>query len=997
MEMTAAEEIFADVRELTDPVERAAWLDQACGQDADLRAQVEALLRDADAAREFFGGTAVGASPVPGSPLAEGLGSVIGRYKLLEQIGEGGMGVVYMAEQREPVARRVALKIIKLGLDTRGVIARFEAERQALALMDHPHIAKVLDAGNTPGGRPFFVMELVQGVPITEFCASQNFTVAEILRLFLPVCHAVQHAHQKGVIHRDLKPSNILVAQSHGAPHPLVIDFGVAKATQQRLTEKTLFTNFGTMIGTPAYMSPEQAEMGREDVDTRSDLYSLGVLLYELLTGTTPFPEQRLRSAGLGEMQRILREEEPERPSTRLITQQKQTTKPSAIGSRYSRASKVRGIDPDLDWIVMKCLEKDRRRRYETVNGFAVDLQRHLGNEPVAARPPSAVYRLQKLVRRHRVALAAGAGIALALVLGLAAAIWQAVRATRAERAFREQAETATSVKDFLVQQVLRRTESWGQKRYDPNDRVLLDRIARALEGRFTDQPLVEAELRVALGFGFGDFDDWPSALQQAERFLALRSKHLGATHSDALFAASAVGYCLYELGRHREADQLLDDTIAKARAASHLRSPGAAEVLFVRGWRLTFEGQPEAGLPHLTEALDIFRQTLGENHARTSAGRFMQAVVTQDLGDTNKAEALFKEGIQQYSRSLGTNDPMVAVFLKGYGLLLIRMGRANEAITNLEAAIAIQQRALGPDSHPTLESETYLADALALAGNTNGAIARNVTLHQRWAQYLPQDYARRKVRDLGHFFVRYGRYDQARVAFDNLRRALIDVPPQRPDEWEALVRATAAVAGWSAAADLCRTEFDAFPASYASWLQKAWIFRYTGRDAEFRHVVSRVLTLSSTSTTTNEQHVPIEIVGLAPNEWTPAEKAVIEAHIQALEAGLSARTPELRLRAHRAIAQYRLRNGELQQSLDSLKRAADALPGLDAFTLYLKAICLNRMNQLPEARASLGQADRLTEAQTPASPEAENFLHPSQLYQGILLRREAHAEIGAP
>jgi WD40 repeat protein/serine/threonine protein kinase len=372
--------------------------------------------------------------------ITEGPGSVIGRYKLLQQIGEGGFGVVYMAEQTEPVVRRVALKIIKLGMDTKQVIARFEAERQALALMDHPNIAKVLDAGATDSGRPYFVMELVRGVPITEYCDKNHLSARERLELFMQVCQAIQHAHQKGIIHRDIKPSNVLVTLHDGKPVPMVIDFGIAKATNQKLTEKTLFTNFASMIGTPAYMSPEQAEMSKLDVDTRSDIYSLGVLLYELLTGTTPFPEKRLRSVAFGEMQRIIVEEEPDRPSTRLSTMEV---------SQRTTIAKNRSADPaglnhlfrgDLDWIVMKCLEKDRTRRYETANGLALDIQRHLANETISARPPSNAYRLQKLVRRNKLAVSAAAAVFLALAAGMVATTLQSVRASKAEAAAKAQA-----------------------------------------------------------------------------------------------------------------------------------------------------------------------------------------------------------------------------------------------------------------------------------------------------------------------------------------------------------------------------------------------------------------------------------------------------------------------------------------------------------------------------------------------------------------------------
>lgn len=352
--------------------------------------------------------------------LTEGPGTTIGRYTLLEKIGEGGFGVVYLAEQFEPLQRKVALKIIKPGMDSREIVARFEAERQALALMDHPHIARVLDGGTTASGRPYFVMELVQGVPITEYCDRNALSTTERLQLFVRVCHAIQHAHEKGIIHRDLKPGNILVTSSDSQPAPKIIDFGVAKALGRRLTEKTLITAFQSMIGTPAYMSPEQAQMGGPEVDRRSDIYALGVLLYELLTSQTPFDTERLLGAGMDEIRRIIREEDPPSPSTRLSALG--DAQQAAVAScRQSEPPKLRHrISGDLDWIVMKTLEKDRQRRYETARDLALDLGRHLKNEPVDARPPSARYRLQKLVRRNKLAFAAALAVALALLAGLA-------------------------------------------------------------------------------------------------------------------------------------------------------------------------------------------------------------------------------------------------------------------------------------------------------------------------------------------------------------------------------------------------------------------------------------------------------------------------------------------------------------------------------------------------------------------------------------------------
>jgi WD40 repeat protein/serine/threonine protein kinase len=431
-----AKEIFEAALKLP-PKDRAVYLDQACGGDAQLRQRiVEALFQaQEDAAATIQAPPSPSPErtkvvpfvvPFPTEAPGEKPGDQIGRYKLLEQRGEGGMGTVWVAEQSEPVRRKVALKIIKLGMDTKQVIARFEAERQALALMDHPNIAKVLDAGATDKGRPYFVMEFVSGEPVTNYCDRQNLTTRERLDLFVQVCRAIQHAHQKGIIHRDIKPSNILVALQDGVPVPKVIDFGIAKATAgQQLTDKTLYTAMEQFVGTPAYMSPEQAEMAGVDIDTRSDIYSLGVMLYELLTSKMPFDPKRLVQAGLDEIRRIIREEEPARPSTRIGTLDaaEQTT---VAKRRQSEPPKlIHQVRGDLDWIVMKCLEKDRTRRYETANGLAVDIQRHLNDELVVARPPSHLYRFQKMVRRNKLAFAAIAAVAGSLVIGLGLFAWE--------------------------------------------------------------------------------------------------------------------------------------------------------------------------------------------------------------------------------------------------------------------------------------------------------------------------------------------------------------------------------------------------------------------------------------------------------------------------------------------------------------------------------------------------------------------------------------------
>jgi len=677
-----------------EPADRSAFLDGACGADQELRERVEKLIRLHENAGSFLERPTTGASPTLDQPLVERPGMQIGAYKLLQQIGEGGMGVVFMAEQTQPVQRKVALKVIKPGMDTRQVVARFEAERQALAMMDHANIARVLDAGATESGRPYFVMELIHGVPITKYCDDNHLTPRQRLELFVPVCQAIQHAHQKGIIHRDIKPSNVMITLYDGKPVPKVIDFGVAKATEQKLTERTLFTQYGTMIGTLEYMSPEQAEMSALGIDTRSDIYSLGVLLYELLTGSTPLGSKRMKEAAHGEILRLIKEEEPPKPSTRL----------SESGDALASISAQRQMEPtqlsklmrgELDWIVMKTLEKDRNRRYETANGFAADVQRYLNDEEVVACPPSAAYRFRKFARRNKVALTTVLLVTTALMVGMLVSALQAVRATKAEALAETRLEETEEAHKEAIANLKKAREAVDQ---------MLTRVAdETLDDVPQMEPVRKALLEDALKF-------YQGFLQQKSTDPALR---LGTGR-----ALERVGFIYHYFAQHDEAEKTLREsvTLLEALVADFPAEPdyraALAESCIPLAVELSwvFQRYQEAE-PVLRRALVLSEKLAAEfpemprHRARLVQTRKELAYAQANLGRTRDAEKEYRSALalaeklaEQFPAEPGYHELQAGILhLLGYRLATTDPPEAENAHRR---ALAFRVRALAESPH---------------------------------------------------------------------------------------------------------------------------------------------------------------------------------------------------------------------------------------------------------------------------------------------------------
>ena len=689
------------------------------------------------------------------NPTIKGIniGDVIDeKYKLLEELGKGGMGIVYKSEQIKPVKRTVALKIIKLGMDTHQVIARFEAERQALAVLDHPNIAKIYDAGMTENGRPYFVMEHVKGIPITDYCDKHKLNTRERLELFISLCDAVQHAHQKGIIHRDLKPSNVLVTIKDNKSIPKIIDFGIAKAIEHRLTEHTLFTEQGQMIGTPEYMSPEQAEMSGLDVDTRTDIYSLGIVLYEILVGVLPFDPESLRSAGFGEIQRIIRESDPPKASTRFIDL-KDTQAVIAEQRDTDPASLIKQLKGDLDWVIMKAMEKDRMRRYDTPHSLAMDIRFHLKNKPILARPPSTGYRVRKFIRRHKAGVTAAVLVFLGLVMGVTGLTIGLREAVKAKNEAVQQSARVEAINEFLNSMLASPDPSREGREIKVID--ILDRAQEQIPEKFKDKPEIEASVRFTLGETYEAIGVYEKSLAELETALNIQERFLGLDHPDTLNTMNSMGSIFIRLGKFQEAESLLLKLIPikkKVLGAEHkdtiisMQNLGVAyyyqqkyteseaigrETLRIRrrvlgedhedviysleNLAIALAGQKkhEEAKKIYYEAKDLADRILEPNHPQTLRIMHNLACELKDSNEHNQAESLFKETLERQTEVFGPEHPDTIITMANMADLLNRMTRFQEAKTLAEKALALEEKVLGREHPLTKYTRSILDEAV--------------------------------------------------------------------------------------------------------------------------------------------------------------------------------------------------------------------------------------------------------------------------------------------
>jgi eukaryotic-like serine/threonine-protein kinase len=923
--------------------ERGAWLDRECAGDPFLHARLQALVaaHDRPDAR-------LESRPGESTATAEGdeaLGQVLGRYQLLEKLGEGGCGVVYVAEQSEPIRRRVALKIIKLGMDTRQVVARFEAERQALAMMDHSGIAKVLDAGTTEQGRPYFVMELVHGTRITDYCDQHRLSTRERLGLFIKVCQAIQHAHQKGVIHRDIKPSNILVTRDDGVPVPKVIDFGIAKATEGRLTDSTVFTQQHQFIGTPAYMSPEQAEMRGLDVDTRSDIYSLGVVLYELLTGAPPFDTRDLVAAGLDQLRKIIREQEPVPPSTRLGALKGEALTSTAVRRSADATKLLHQLQGDLDWIVMKCLEKDRARRYESASGLAADVRRHLDHEPVVARPPSPGYRFRKALRRNKLAFTAAGLVVGALLAGISASLWQAVRATTAER---------------LAELRLSDSEKARTKAVASENRAL------AAEREATTR--ADAEL---------------AARTEAEAV---------ATLITGVFRSPNPA----RDGRTVTVAETLD--LASKKLEKDLGIPASRRAALQGAMAETYDS---LGLFREAAALrekvrDHFVATAGPDHPETLVA--MHDLANSYFQDGRQAEAVkLQEAVGQARRRvLGPQHNETLQTMLSLSLSYHSLGRHAEALQLREDVLAARRELLGPEHFETLWALKALAQSYQTAGRLDEALRIRERLLVARRQALPPEHPQTlgAIADLAYSYHALGRLEEALRLREEVLPLLRRVRgPEHPDT----VKAGQALADSYLAAgriqDLLPLLAEASvrnPVNTTATLKLAALQLWFGRDAEYATTRQRALDWGGQARNPNTAEAVARLASLGPY----ANPAMNEAALRLAGHAMQHRQGNsLAVWFPLTLGMVEYRSGRYPEADAALLAAIQGggnNPRILATAAFYRAMSLFQLGREAEARQLFSDTERLM---TPLPVEERNPLADPKTNQDDIIQWLAHRE----
>jgi serine/threonine protein kinase/Tfp pilus assembly protein PilF len=701
------------------------------------------------------------------SPSSRRSPEVIGNYRIIQKLGEGGMGEVYEAEQTAPIRRRVALKIIKWGMNTDQVVARFESERQALALMNHPSIAKVFDAGATEKGRPYFAMEYVKGVPITEYCDTHRLNNRQRLELFIQVCEGIQHAHQKGVIHRDIKASNVLVTIQDDRAVPKIIDFGVAKAISQRLTERTMFTELGQLIGTPEYMSPEQAEMTGLDIDTRTDVYSLGVLLYELLVGVLPFESEELRSAGFDEIRRKIREQEPPKPSTRLTTPGFDTD--HAMKSRQTDLSSLtKQLKGELDWITMKAMDKDRTLRYASASELAVDVMRYLKHEPVTASPPSTMYRLKKYVRRHKLGVAAASLVVLAMMIGITGTTIGLLKAVKAERKAREEAETAQQVSDFLVAlfEVSDPSETRGNT---VTAREILDKGAEKIEEDLQEQPRIQSRLLETMGRVYRNLGVYSQAAPILERSLSLKRKIFGEEHPEVAASLHTLAVLYDTQGKYQEAVSLFRQSLVIRESYFGKDHPEVAKSLNSIAVVYWNQGKYSEAEPLFQRSLAIKEKTLGPDDPEVGNTLTNLGVLYHLQGKFDEAEPLFKRALEISEKVLEEDHPDIAGSLNNLGSLYEDMGKREEAEPLYERALTIWEKALGPEHSDVGIALHNLANLYRDQGKYDQAEPYYLRSLEIWEKALGEDhpYVAYSLRERANLYRDQEKYDEAEMLYE--------------------------------------------------------------------------------------------------------------------------------------------------------------------------------------------------------------------------------------